>query len=126
MVGNRFGILIGLTMLHLLDEISVHLIGIKNKEDALFVVFLHNCNILDEMGNRINELEQSINDLRSEMGAEGGSPSPLAPSKKPDEVKPGEVHTYLFWFPNVVGKIELAYYMGLVCARDIYEVKILF
>ncbi|KAJ0112176.1 hypothetical protein Patl1_01026 [Pistacia atlantica] len=35
---------------------------------------------LDEMGGRINELEQSINDLRAEMGVEG-SPSPLAPSK---------------------------------------------
>ena len=30
--------------------------------------------ILDEMGNRIDELEQSINDLRAEMGVEG-SPS---------------------------------------------------
>lgn len=40
---------------------------------------------LDEMGNRINELEQSINDLRAEMGVEG-SPSPLPPSK----TKPGE------------------------------------
>lgn len=39
------------------------------------------------MGNSINELEQSINDLRAEMGAEG-SPSPMASSKsKPDEVK---------------------------------------
>ncbi|GMP87726.1 hypothetical protein CsSME_00039976 [Camellia sinensis var. sinensis] len=41
---------------------------------------------VDEMGARINELEQSINDLRAEMGAEG-SPSPLPPSKKPDDVK---------------------------------------
>jgi heat shock factor-binding protein 1 len=32
------------------------------------------------MGNRIEELEQSINDLRAEMGVEG-SPSPSAPSK---------------------------------------------
>ncbi|KAI3668260.1 hypothetical protein L6452_43337 [Arctium lappa] len=42
------------------------------------------CNVLDEMGERISELEQSINDLRAEMGAEG-SPPPAAPSKKPDE-----------------------------------------
>ncbi|XP_057460814.1 heat shock factor-binding protein-like [Actinidia eriantha] len=47
---------------------------------------------IDEMGARINELEQSINDLRAEMGPEG-SPSPLAPSKKPDEVKPEEGST---------------------------------
>ncbi|PPD68424.1 hypothetical protein GOBAR_DD34697 [Gossypium barbadense] len=36
---------------------------------------------LDEMGDRINELEQSINDLKAEMGMEG-SPSPLAPPKQ--------------------------------------------
>lgn len=35
---------------------------------------------LDEMGTRIDELEQSINDLKNEMGIEG-SPSP-APSKQ--------------------------------------------
>ncbi|XP_052200875.1 heat shock factor-binding protein-like [Diospyros lotus] len=44
---------------------------------------------IDEMGVRINELEQSINDLRTEMGAEG-SPSPLPPSKNPEEIKPEE------------------------------------
>lgn len=42
-----------------------------------------NCYSLDEMGNRINELEQSINDLRAEMGVEG-SPSPMAPPSQPD------------------------------------------
>lgn len=41
---------------------------------------------LDEMGNRIDELEQSINDLRAEMGQEG-SPSPATPSKSKDEPK---------------------------------------
>ncbi|XP_021907100.1 heat shock factor-binding protein 1-like protein 1 [Carica papaya] len=42
---------------------------------------------IDEMGGRINELEQSINDLRAEMGVEG-SPSPLPPSKQnPSEGK---------------------------------------
>ncbi|KAJ6972975.1 hypothetical protein NC653_033340 [Populus alba x Populus x berolinensis] len=42
-------------------------------------------NALDEMGNRIDDLEKSIDELREEMGVEG-SPSPLAPSK----VKTGE------------------------------------
>lgn len=32
------------------------------------------------MGTRINDLEQSINDLKAEMGMEG-SPSPVALSK---------------------------------------------
>lgn len=45
---------------------------------------------IDEMGGRINELEKSINDLRAEMGVEGGSPSPLSSSQKPEEVKPEE------------------------------------
>ncbi|KAI3506665.1 hypothetical protein L1887_21228 [Cichorium endivia] len=40
-----------------------------------------NMKILDEMGERISELEQSINDLRAEMGAEGTQPPP-SPSKK--------------------------------------------
>ncbi|XP_050943150.1 heat shock factor-binding protein isoform X2 [Cucumis melo] len=45
---------------------------------------------IDEMGSRINELEQSINDLKAEMGVEG-SPSPLPPSKSvADEVKKDE------------------------------------
>ncbi|MBA0763403.1 hypothetical protein Gotri_012847 [Gossypium trilobum] len=42
---------------------------------------LLNFKALDEMGDRINELEQSINDLKAEMGMEG-SPSPLAPPKQ--------------------------------------------
>ncbi|XP_047319516.1 heat shock factor-binding protein-like [Impatiens glandulifera] len=41
---------------------------------------------IDDMGGRINELEQSINDLRAEMGTEASS-SPLAPSGKSDEAK---------------------------------------
>ncbi|KAG8372949.1 hypothetical protein BUALT_Bualt12G0120200 [Buddleja alternifolia] len=48
-----------------------------------------NCVVLDEMGNRIDELEQSINDLRAEMGQEG-SPSPSAPAKAREEPKSGE------------------------------------
>ncbi|KAF7804841.1 dol-P-Man:Man(5)GlcNAc(2)-PP-Dol alpha-1,3-mannosyltransferase [Senna tora] len=46
-------------------------------------VFL-DINALDEMGNRINELEQSINDLKAEMGVES-SPSPVAPAKPKQE-----------------------------------------
>ncbi|KAG8369960.1 hypothetical protein BUALT_Bualt14G0067500 [Buddleja alternifolia] len=45
--------------------------------------------ILDEMGNRIDELEQSINDLRTEMGQEG-TPSPSAPPKTGEEPKSAE------------------------------------
>ncbi|GER30596.1 heat shock factor binding protein [Striga asiatica] len=44
-------------------------------------------NLLQQMmGNRIDELEQSINDLRAEMGQEG-SPSPSAPLKSKEESK---------------------------------------
>ncbi|KAG7547414.1 Heat shock factor binding 1 [Arabidopsis suecica] len=39
---------------------------------------------IDDMGGRINELEQSINDLRAEMGVEG-TPPPV--SKSGDEPK---------------------------------------
>ncbi|KAL0762564.1 hypothetical protein Bca101_078715 [Brassica carinata] len=38
----------------------------------------------DDMGGRINELEQSINDLRAEMGVEG---TPPPASKSGDEPK---------------------------------------
>jgi len=38
---------------------------------------------LDEMGTMIDELEQSINDLKAEMGTE-------TPAKKPDELKPAD------------------------------------
>lgn len=41
---------------------------------------------LDDMGNRIDELEQSINDLRIEMGQEGSS-SPSAALKSKDDTK---------------------------------------
>ncbi|KAL3577660.1 hypothetical protein D5086_019164 [Populus alba] len=37
----------------------------------------------------IDELEQSINDLRTEMGVEG-SPSPSVPPKVKEEPKPGD------------------------------------
>ncbi|TQD70006.1 hypothetical protein C1H46_044461 [Malus baccata] len=47
-------------------------------------------NILFSMGSRINELESSINDLKTEMGMEG-SPSPMQQSKPAaDEVKQDE------------------------------------
>ncbi|XP_013601609.1 PREDICTED: heat shock factor-binding protein 1 [Brassica oleracea var. oleracea] len=39
---------------------------------------------IDDMGGRINELEQSINDLRAEMGVEG---TPPPASKSGDEPK---------------------------------------
>lgn len=42
-----------------------------------------NCNVLDEMGGRINELEKSISELKTEMGAEV-SPSPVPPPKTED------------------------------------------
>ncbi|XP_009780609.1 heat shock factor-binding protein [Nicotiana tabacum] len=41
---------------------------------------------IDEMGNRIDELEQSINDLRAEMGQDG-APSPSASLKPREEPK---------------------------------------
>ncbi|KAL4305235.1 heat shock factor-binding protein isoform X2 [Arachis hypogaea] len=41
---------------------------------------------LDEMGNRINELEQSINDLRAEMGVEN---SPAGGTKPEDSKEEG-------------------------------------
>lgn len=41
---------------------------------------------LDEMGGRIDELEQSINDLKVEMGVDG-SPSPSVPPKPKVEPK---------------------------------------
>ncbi|KAF9678002.1 hypothetical protein SADUNF_Sadunf08G0166600 [Salix dunnii] len=46
------------------------------------------CNALDDMGTRIDELEQSIDDLRSEMGLEG-SPSPSVPPKAKADPKSG-------------------------------------
>ncbi|WJX13715.1 hypothetical protein P8452_04074 [Trifolium repens] len=56
---------------------------------SIFNVFL-DTNALDDMGTRINELEQSINDLRAEMGVES-SPSPAAPEKpKEEELKKEE------------------------------------
>lgn len=48
------------------------------------VVCFFNYNALDEMGSRIDELEQSINELRTEMGQEG-SPSPSAALKPKEE-----------------------------------------
>ncbi|WMV56598.1 hypothetical protein MTR67_049983 [Solanum verrucosum] len=44
---------------------------------------------LDEMGNRIDELEQSINDLRGEMGQDG-APSPSASLKPKEDAKPAD------------------------------------
>ncbi|XP_024022641.1 heat shock factor-binding protein 1 [Morus notabilis] len=41
---------------------------------------------IDDMGGRIDELEQSINDLKVEMGVDG-SPSPSVPPKPKVEPK---------------------------------------
>ncbi|PHT66937.1 hypothetical protein T459_31362 [Capsicum annuum] len=47
--------------------------------------------VLDEMGNRIDELEQSINDLRGEMGQDAAAPSPSASLKPKEEpTKPAD------------------------------------
>uniref|UniRef100_A0A2P2K7W8 Uncharacterized protein MANES_05G064200 n=1 Tax=Rhizophora mucronata TaxID=61149 RepID=A0A2P2K7W8_RHIMU len=51
----------------------------------IWIVFF-DYNVLDEMGTRVEELEQSINDLRDEMGVEG-SPSPSVPPKVKEEPK---------------------------------------
>jgi len=37
------------------------------------------------MGARIDELEQSINDLKAEMGSEGVSPSKMKGESKPSD-----------------------------------------
>ena len=50
-----------------------------------FVFFL-DYYALDEMGSRIDELEQSINELRAEMGQDG-SPSPSSALKPKEEPK---------------------------------------
>lgn len=57
--------------------------------DTMCHIGFFNCNILDEMGGRIDELEQSINELRAEMGVEG-SPSPSVPPEPKPESKSAE------------------------------------
>ncbi|GMH18783.1 hypothetical protein Nepgr_020624 [Nepenthes gracilis] len=42
---------------------------------------------LDEMGSRIGELEESINELKTEMGAEGSPSSSTTSGPKPEEAK---------------------------------------
>ncbi|CAL9772155.1 unnamed protein product, partial [Musa acuminata subsp. burmannicoides] len=46
------------------------------------ILFPFNCDTLDEMGSRIDELEKSINDLKAEMEVD----SPIKPN--PEEDKP--------------------------------------
>ncbi|AES61808.2 heat shock factor-binding protein [Medicago truncatula] len=58
----------------------IKLVQYSNFESNAFL----DTNALDDMGSRINELEQSINDLRAEMGVES-SPSPAAPEKPKEE-----------------------------------------
>ncbi|GAY40917.1 hypothetical protein CUMW_055480 [Citrus unshiu] len=69
-----------MTVFGLIDFFASLICAKSSSTDAVQASCLLNFNVLDEMGNRINELEQSINDLRAEMGVEG-SPSPLTPSK---------------------------------------------
>ncbi|KAF9677998.1 hypothetical protein SADUNF_Sadunf08G0166200 [Salix dunnii] len=69
----------------LIEGISLHL-SEMNQFHWYCMVYVRSlagfldCNALDDMGTRIDELEQSIDDLRSEMGLEG-SPSPSVPPK---------------------------------------------
>lgn len=56
--------------------------------DKYAFLFLNHV-LLDEMGNRVDELEQSINDLRSEMGQDG-APSPTPLSKSGEDPKSAE------------------------------------
>ena len=53
-----------------------------NNAVIIFLLDFFDYDALDDMGNRIDELEQSINELRAEMGVEG-SPSPSAPARSP-------------------------------------------
>jgi heat shock factor-binding protein 1 len=50
---------------------------------AILCLFLDHT-ALDEMGTKIDELEQSVNDLKAEMG------TTEAPAKKPEEAKPAD------------------------------------
>lgn len=49
-----------------------------------YVEFVFNHSALDEMGSRIDELEQSINNLKAEMGTDGVSEA------KPEDPKPAD------------------------------------
>lgn len=82
----RFGTFECFVQYYLIIEKNLHCPSVLILKMTLLLL---NHNVLDEMGGRINELEQSVSDLRTEIGAEG-SPSPLPPSKKADEVKPEE------------------------------------
>lgn len=61
-------------------EVTVNLFLCELYLHALFSL---NYIALDEMGTKIDELEQSINDLKAEMGTE-------MPTKKPEEAKPAD------------------------------------
>ncbi|KAL8162810.1 hypothetical protein V2J09_014299 [Rumex salicifolius] len=66
--------------LECLSEWSEFLFSLTETLSTIICSGFLDCIILDEMGGRIAELEQSIGELRSEMGAEG-SPSPSAAAK---------------------------------------------
>ncbi|GMQ09662.1 hypothetical protein CsSME_00052948 [Camellia sinensis var. sinensis] len=63
--------------------ISKNILFIFSTLIAFYSYCFFNYDALDEMGSRIDELEQSINDLRAEMGQER-TPSPST-SLKPKE-----------------------------------------
>lgn len=66
-----------------------HALHGKLGTDMMCHIGFFNRNILDDMGGRIDELEQSINELRAEMGVEGSPPSvpsdPKPESKSADD-----------------------------------------
>uniref|UniRef100_A0A6N2K1I9 Uncharacterized protein n=1 Tax=Salix viminalis TaxID=40686 RepID=A0A6N2K1I9_SALVM len=73
-----------LILAYLREDALVEYLSLLQQSSAGFL----DCNALDDMGTRIDELEQSIDDLRSEMGLEG-SPSPSVPPKAKAEPKSG-------------------------------------
>ncbi|KAK4801592.1 hypothetical protein SAY86_022079 [Trapa natans] len=68
--------------------VTIHIFRRSNTRANAFLLQQSSCildsHALDEMGGRIDELEQSINELKNEMGIEG-SPSPLPPKAKPTD-----------------------------------------
>ena len=74
---------------HQCSAVSALVINISPQIAALFLAETYtycflNCNVLDEMGSKIDELEQSINHLKAEMGVDG------AAKATPEETKPSE------------------------------------
>ncbi|KAL6571580.1 hypothetical protein OROHE_003223 [Orobanche hederae] len=63
----------------------------QTMSDSIIGICFLNSVLLDEMGNRIDELEQSINDLRAEMGQEGyiSPPAQLKSKEEPRSADDG-------------------------------------